>query len=250
MISGGLFYRQSSKVKIPKMDHEEESLDRFYALERQYMVTEQLRRRGIMDERVLEAMTNIPRHLFVPPDLRPAAYQDGPLPIGYRQPISQPYIVALMTQMLHLRGYEKVLEIGTGSGYQAAILAHLAGMVHTIERYTALSEAAGKVLQALGIQNVHLHVGDGSLGLAEYAPYDAILVTAGAPRVPSALLEQLSEQGRLVIPVGKWTGQSLERWWRIPSGFKHESTAPVAFVPLVGKAGWDASNEENENAPG
>lgn len=208
------------------------------------MVTEQIARRGIVDERVLEAMRAVPRHLFVPPELRQAAYQDRPLPIGHRQTISQPYIVALMTQMIHISGSESVLEIGTGSGYQAAILAQLAAKVHTIERYPALSKAARQVIQNLGIDNISFHVGDGSLGLAEYAPFDAILVTAGAPSVPKMLLEQLSEHGRLVIPVGKWTGQSLERWRRTPTGFEHEAVAPVAFVPLVGKAGWESGEEE------
>lgn len=211
------------------------------------MVSEQLARRGIVDEGVLDAMATIPRHLFVPTELRLSAYQDSPLPIGKRQTISQPYIVALMTQMLHLKGTENVLEIGTGSGYQAAILAKLARTVHSIERYAALSEAAAKTLAELGIDNVILHVGDGSLGLAEHAPYDAILVTAGAPGVPPALLEQLSQQGRLVIPVGKWRGQSLQRWWRTPDGFEHQAVAPVAFVPLVGKAAWGSDNNNEDD---
>ncbi len=232
-------------MMLPEKDH----LDLGYALERRAMVTEQIARRGIVDERVIQAMSEVPRHLFIPPGLRQAAYQDRPLPIGYRQTISQPYIVALMTQMLHLSGSECVLEIGTGSGYQAAILGKLAAKVHTIERYAALSNAAGKVIQDLGILNVNFHVGDGSLGLAGHAPFDAILVTAGAPSVPKMLLDQLSERGRLVIPVGKWTGQSLERWWRTPTGFEHEAVAPVAFVPLVGKAGWKSGDDENENAP-
>ena len=231
------------------MRRQEDSLEHYYALERRQMVADQLARRGIVDERVLQAMTYIPRHFFVPQEVRSFAYQDNPLPIGNHQTISQPFIVALMTQMLHLTGAEQVLEIGTGSGYQAAILAQLATKVHTIERIAGLSEAAGKVIQSLGIHNINFHVGDGSLGLGEHAPYDAILVTAGAPSVPQVLLEQLGEHGRLVIPVGKWRGQSLERWWRTPGGFEHEAVAPVAFVPLVGKAGWDFGIEENENAP-
>lgn len=226
------------------MDLNQDNLERYYSLERRQMVTEQLARRGIVDEGVLDAMATIPRHLFVPAELRQSAYQDSPLPIGKCQTISQPYIVALMTQMLHLKGAENVLEIGTGSGYQAAILAKLAKTVHSVERYAALSKAAGKTLAGLGIDNVILHVGDGSLGLAEHAPYDAILVTAGAPGVPPALLEQLSQHGRLVIPVGKWRGQSLERWWRTFDGFEHQAVAPVAFVPLVGKAAWDSDNHD------
>ena len=229
------------------MQAQEDNLEHQYALERRIMVAEQLVRRGIVDERVLQAMSEIPRHLFVPAELRLSAYQDSPLPIGKRQTISQPYIVALMTQMLHLNGTENVLEIGTGSGYQAAILAKLARMVHSIERHAALSASAGKVLESLGIHNVYLYVGDGSLGLVEAAPYDAILVTAGAPGVPPALLEQLSQTGRLVIPVGRWTGQALEYWQRTSDGFEHRAVAPVAFVPLVGKAGWDSEkHEENE----
>ncbi|HWQ83701.1 MAG TPA: protein-L-isoaspartate(D-aspartate) O-methyltransferase [Anaerolineales bacterium] len=222
-----------------------DDLERFYAEQRRKMVHEQLARRGIVDKRVLQAMSEIPRHLFVPEEVRSAAYQDSPLPIGYRQTISQPYIVALMTQMLGLGGHEKVLEIGTGSGYQAAILARLAGIVQTIERHPTLSEAARRVIHSLDISNVIFQVGDGSLGFAEQAPYDAILVTAGAPSVPEKLLEQLSERGRLVIPVGKWKAQTLERWWRTPAGLKHESVAPVAFVPLVGKEGWDTSADED-----
>lgn len=229
------------------MDLNQDNLERYYSLERRQMVSEQLARRGIVDEGVLDAMATIPRHLFVPTELRLSAYQDSPLPIGKRQTISQPYIVALMTQMLHLKGTENVLEIGTGSGYQAAILAKLARTVHSIERYAALSEAAAKTLAELGIDNVILHVGDGSLGLAEHAPYDAILVTAGAPGVPPALLEQLSQQGRLVIPVGKWRGQSLQRWWRTPDGFEHQAVAPVAFVPLVGKAAWGSDNNNEDD---
>lgn len=230
------------------MQGAQDNRDRYYAAERRQMVAHQLARRGIVDERVLQAMAKIPRHLFVPEEFRPSAYQDGPLPIGYQQTISQPYIVALMTQMLHLQGSEQVLEIGTGSGYQAAILAELAGNVHTIERHPALSRAASNTIQMMGIQNVQFYVGDGTFGIPEHAPYDAILVTAGAPSVPEALLEQLGQRGRLVIPVGKWTGQSLERWWHTPTGFEHESIAPVAFVPLIGKFGWNAP-DENENAP-
>lgn len=229
------------------MNSPEDDLERYFAQERQQMVAEQLVRRGIVDEGVLKAMRLTPRHLFVPAELRLSAYQDCPLPIGKSQTISQPYIVALMTQMLHLKGTETVLEVGTGSGYQAAILGQLAKTVHSIERYTSLSESARNVLEKLGIHNVRLHIGDGSLGLTEHAPYDAILVTAGAPSVPPALLEQLSQQGRLVIPVGRMTGQSLERWWRTADGFEHQAVAPVAFVPLVGKAGWDSKKNEEDS---
>ncbi|MGB9672507.1 MAG: protein-L-isoaspartate(D-aspartate) O-methyltransferase [Anaerolineales bacterium] len=209
-----------------------------YQIERQRMVEEQLRRRNIVDERVLNAMLTIPRHLFVPQEHRHLAYVDAPLPIGAGQTISQPYIVALMTQLLLLKGEENVLEVGTGSGYQAAILGLLAKEVHTIERHRELAMKAAALLQDLKIQNVHVHIGDGSLGLQEYAPFQAILVTAAAPEVPKPLLEQLDQGGRLVIPVGGQWGQNLERWVRSGSHFEHEVLVPVAFVPLRGEAGW------------
>lgn len=202
------------------------------------MVAEQLMERDIRDQRVLEAMKTVPRHLFVPPEHRHLAYADGPLPIGGGQTISQPYIVALMTQMLRLVGDENVLEIGTGSGYQAAILAHLAREVHTIERYARLAENAAGVLKELGLANVHVHIGDGSQGLAEFSPYQAILVTAAAPEAPQSMLDQLDDDGRLVIPVGGQTGQYLQRWQRHGAGFTQEVLVPVAFVPLRGQSGW------------
>lgn len=206
--------------------------------ERERMVEEQIRQRGVADPRVLEAMRTIPRHCFVPPEYRYLAYSDGPLPIGSGQTISQPYIVALMTELLHLRGHEKVLEVGAGSGYQAAILSRLAREVHTIERHANLARYAARLLADLGITNVQVHVGDGSLGLPQHAPFDGILVAAGAPRVPPALLEQLAEGGRLVIPVGDRGGQMLEVWTRQGNTFDYESVLPVAFVPLVGEQGW------------
>jgi protein-L-isoaspartate(D-aspartate) O-methyltransferase len=167
-----------------------------YAKERQYMVERQLKSRDIRDRRVLSAMRSIPRHRFVPSEYRHLAYTDGPLPIGSGQTISQPYIVALMTQMLRLEGHETVLEIGTGSGYQAAILAFLAKDVHTIERHADLAEHASQVLTSLELTNVQVHTRDGSLGLPEFAPYQAILVTAAAPQVPQTLLSQLDDGGR------------------------------------------------------
>lgn len=202
------------------------------------MVAEQLMERDIRDQRVLEAMKTVPRQLFVPPEHRHLAYADGPLPIGGGQTISQPYIVALMTQMLRLVGDENVLEIGTGSGYQAAILAHLAREVHTIERHARLAENAASTLKELGLVNVHVHVGDGSQGLPEFSPYQAILVTAAAPEAPQSMLDQLDDGGRLVIPVGGQTGQYLQRWQRHDAGFKQEVLVPVAFVPLRGQSGW------------
>jgi protein-L-isoaspartate(D-aspartate) O-methyltransferase len=203
------------------------------------MVEDQLVWRGIHDPRVLEAMRSIPRHCFVPEAYRDMAYSDGPLPIGNNQTISQPYIVALMSESVALKGDEKVLEVGTGSGYQAAILGFLAGEVHTIERHLSLAENARKVLDELGYKNIHVHTGDGSKGLAELAPFQAIVVTASAPKVPRPLLEQLDEGGRLILPVGdRWGGQTLQLWERHGTKFEHEAVLPVAFVPLRGEYGW------------
>ncbi len=210
-----------------------------YAAERQRMVEEQLKGRDIRDQRVLSAMLKIPRHRFVPEEYRHLAYADCPLPIGQNQTISQPYIVALMTQMLDLKGAEKVLEIGTGSGYQAAILAALAREVHTIERHHQLAEQARKVLEELDIRSVYVHVGDGSQGWPAAAPYDAIIATAAAPRVPPPLLEQLADGGRLVLPVGTRGGQFLELWHRRGSRYESEIGVPVAFVPMLGEHGWE-----------
>lgn len=212
--------------------------DRFLT-QRQRMVDEQLRTRDIRDKRVLEAMNSIPRHRFVSDDYRHLAYTDGPLPIGGGQTISQPYIVALMTQMLKLKGDEKVLEVGTGSGYQAAVLAYLVREVHSIERHANLSSQAAETINDLGFTNVRIYVGDGTLGWQASAPYDAILVTAAAPEVPQALLEQLSDGGRLVIPVGGRFSQFLQLWERKGAKYTHDVLVPVAFVPLLGKYGWD-----------
>jgi protein-L-isoaspartate(D-aspartate) O-methyltransferase len=209
-----------------------------FALERQRMVEQQIRARDIYDQHVLEAMRTVPRHRFVPSENLPHAYMDGPLPIGCGQTISQPYIVALMTQMLRLNGDETVLEVGTGSGYQAAILASLVRKVITIERFPELAKNAAKVLKELGFTNVEVHVGDGSLGWQEQAPYQAIMVTAAAPLTPKSLLSQLDDHGRLVIPVGEQWGQYLERWIRQGMEFNREVLIPVAFVPLRGEEGW------------
>ncbi len=209
-----------------------------YAAERRRMVLEQLQARDIHDPRVLAAMEKIPRHLFVPREYRHLAYADGPLPIGHGQTISQPYIVALMTQLLELKGDERVLEIGTGSGYQAAILSYLAKQVRTIEKQPGLAIQAAERLRDLGIHSVIVHLGDGSQGLPGYAPYDALIATAAAPRVPQALLGQLTEGGRLVVPIGGPEGQTLQLWRRDPEGFSQKAIAAVAFVPLRGKHGW------------
>ncbi|HEY69724.1 MAG TPA: protein-L-isoaspartate(D-aspartate) O-methyltransferase [Anaerolineae bacterium] len=209
-----------------------------YRQARERMVEQQLRTRGISDERVLQVMRSVPRHLFVDPDLRYAAYSDAPLPIPQQQTISQPYIVALMTELLELKGGERVLEVGTGSGYQAAVLAHIAGKVYTLERIHELVVQAEKTLSKLGLDNVEVFEVDGTLGLPEHAPYEAIIVTAAAPHVPEPLKQQLGEGGRLVLPVGSRMGQMLERWRRTGDDFSHERLAPVAFVPLVGDHGW------------
>jgi len=205
---------------------------------RRRMVDEQLRERDITDARVLEAMMTVPRHLFVPPESRHFAYSDGPLPIGQRQTISQPYIVALMTQLLELVGTETVLEVGTGSGYQAAVLARLARQVYTVERSAELAGLARQVLERLEVENVAVSQGDGSRGLPEFAPYQGVVVTAAAPKVPRPLLDQLDLEGRLVLPVGGRDGQMLERWRRDGKDFRVERIVPVAFVPLIGEHGW------------
>jgi protein-L-isoaspartate(D-aspartate) O-methyltransferase len=203
-----------------------------------HMVENQLLSRGISDPNVLSAFKNIPRHQFIPQRYREWSYKDAPQPIGFGQTISQPYIAALMTQSLHLIGNERVLEVGTGSGYQAAILSGLAREIHTVEYIPRLAERARMILQEYKIENVHVHTGDGSKGLPEFAPFDAIIVTAAAPQTPQPLLNQLKIGGRLVIPVGKKGKQILELWKRDETGFVKEDIVPVAFVPLRGEHGW------------
>jgi protein-L-isoaspartate(D-aspartate) O-methyltransferase len=190
----------------------------------------------LRDPHLLAAFESVPRHLFVPEEDRHLAYVDGPLPIGFDQTISQPYVVALMTSLLKLEGDERVLEVGTGSGYQAAILAHMAREVHTIEFLPQLAAQAKRLLSEY--PNVFCQVGDGSLGWQESAPYDAIMVTAAAPETPQALLSQLKDGGRLVIPVGRRSYQRLELWTRNGSQFDRDELIEVAFVPLRGRYGW------------
>jgi len=202
------------------------------------MVDSQLRRRDVRDERVLAAMERVPRHAFVPAHWQDRAYDDTPLSIGEGQTISQPYIVGYMTQLLELEGSEKVLEIGTGSGYQTAILAELADMVCTVERLPSLAAAARSLLTALGYTNIRFHVGDGTLGWPEEAPFEAILVTAGAPDVPTALQSQLADGGRLVLPVGHRHYQELVRVTRKGNRFHRHRFGGCTFVPLVGEQGW------------
>lgn len=210
------------------------------------MVRDQLAGRGIRDERLLEVMRQIPRHAFIPKAYRHLAYVDGPLPIGEGQTISQPYMVALMTELLELEGDEVVLEIGTGSGYQAAVLGSMAAQVYSIERHPALARQAQITLKAIGIENVSVIEGDGSSGLSEYAPYQGIIVTAAAPRVPQPLFDQLADGGRLVVPVGGVMGQYLQVWTRQGERIDWQEVAPVAFVPLRGKFGWSRRDWEEK----
>lgn len=206
------------------------------------MVSEQIKRRGIYDPRLLEVFRKVPRHLFVHPLDAGEAYNDYPLQIGSGQTISQPYIVAYMTDLLDLKGTENVLEVGTGSGYQAAILSYLAKTVHTIERMPDLAEHAQKILEDLGINNVFFHTGDGSNGWVDAAPYDGILVTAAAPSAPQLLLDQLTKRGRLVIPVGGRHNQDLQLWKKQDGQSTCEVRMAVTFVPLRGTYGWKESD--------
>ncbi|MCM0084386.1 protein-L-isoaspartate(D-aspartate) O-methyltransferase [Geomonas sp. Red32] len=199
----------------------------------------QLVKRGITDQRVIDAMQQIPRHLFVEEAMAAQAYSDTPLPIGEKQTISQPYTVALMTQMLQLTGKERVLELGTGSGYQAAVLATLAGWVYTVERIRPLALKARKVLDGLRLLNVNLRIGDGTDGWPEEAPFDAILVTAGAPSVPDCLIDQLAPGGRMVIPVGDKVDQQLVLVKKGHDGsIEREDSEGCRFVRLIGRHGW------------
>ena len=213
-----------------------------YASERREMVEEQIRARGIRNERVLAAMERVPRHLFVPENLRREAYEDHPLPIGDGQTISQPYIVALMTDLLDPHAGDRILEIGAGSGYQAAILADLGSTVITIERIPAVAARARRNLSAAESRPVEVVVGDGTLGYPEKAPYNGILVTAATPGVPQPLIDQLADRGRLVAPVGPRGVQELVRLVREGERIRQEGHGGVVFVPLIGEHGW----RENE----
>lgn len=205
---------------------------------RDLMVDTQLVTRGIRDERVLSAMRKVPRHFFVSEEVRYRAYDDMALPTGQGQTISQPYMVAIMTELLDLRGDERVLEVGTGSGYQAAILAELAMEVYTMERLKALSDSAGEILASMGYRNIQFMAGDGTLGWPEEAPFDRILVTAGAPSIPETLREQLVEGGIIVIPVGDYLSQRLVKGRKRRGKIDKEYHTPCVFVPLMGEYGW------------
>jgi protein-L-isoaspartate(D-aspartate) O-methyltransferase len=206
------------------------------------MVESQLRRRGVTDTAVLSAMDRVPRHEFVPPEFRHRAYEDAPLPIAEGQTISQPYIVAAMTAALHLEGNERVLEVGTGCGYQAAVLACVAKEVFSIEYHADLATAAAVRLDRLGYANVHVHCGDGTRGLPDFAPFDAILVAAAAPAVPMPLLQQLGQNGRVIIPVGDVENQELQLIARTKDAFRTTILEPCRFVPLLGAYGWKESS--------
>ena len=202
------------------------------------MVDEQIVDRGVKDERVLAVMRKIPRHEFLPEAIRGMAYSDNALPLGEGQTMSQPYMVALMTEFLRLKGTERVLEIGTGSGYQAAVLAELSAKVYTVERIKKLADKARETLDRLGYKSVAIKVYDGTYGWKEMAPFDAIVVTAGSPDIPAPLVDQLKEGGRMVIPVGDRYGQQLVTVVKSTEGTITERSIPCVFVPLIGNHGW------------
>jgi protein-L-isoaspartate(D-aspartate) O-methyltransferase len=210
-----------------------------YTGKRQQMVREQLMDRGIRDSRVLKAFGKVPRHLFLDEALWPQAYDDNPLPIGEKQTISQPYIVALMTEALELTGTERILEVGTGSGYQAAILAELAEEVYSIERIPPLAKRARKVLDSLKYTNIIIRIGDGTNGLKEYAPYHGIITTAAGPEAPDPLLEQLEIGGKLIIPIGDEYSQDLKMYVKeAEDTYREDSLGGCRFVKLIGEHGW------------
>lgn len=206
---------------------------------RERMVQDQIAARGVHEVRVLAAMRNVPRHLFVDRGLQERAYDDTPLPIGEQQTISQPYIVALMAEALELSGGERVLEIGTGSGYEAAVLGELCRELYSVERIPALAAGARRVLASLGYQNVHINVADGSLGWPEMAPFEAIVMSAAARRIPRPLVEQLADAGRLVLPMGEEDAQTLVRIRKTAAGLREECLGECRFVKLIGIYGWE-----------
>ena len=215
---------------------------------RERMIEGQLKARGVNDARLLEAFRKVPRHLFIPPEVQQEAYADHPLPIGAGQTISQPYIAALMVEQLRLKGHERVLEIGTGSGYQTAILAELALEIFSVERLPELLVSVRERLSAMGYLNIHLTTGNGSLGWSEHAPFDAILVSAAAPDVPAPLLEQLAEGGRMVLPIGSPHSQMLVTVEQRHGLTTQREIASCVFVPLIGEYGWPPESTPTEPA--
>lgn len=216
-----------------------------FSIARRLMVEREVKGRGVSDPLVLDSMLQVPRHLFVEEALQGQAYSDYPLPIGEKQTISQPFMVAFMTQALQLKGSEKVLEIGTGSGYQAAVLARIVSRVYTVERFPALARRARRILDTIGARNVNIRLSDGTYGWEDEAPFDGIVVTAGAPSIPSQYLQQLAVGGRLIIPVGTLGNQMLKRVVRTAEKtFAEEDLLDCRFVPLVGKFGWGEGGGE------
>lgn len=212
-----------------------------FSVARRRMVDQQIKSRGIHDQKVLDAMLAVPRHLFVEAGLQDQAYSDFPLPIGHKQTISQPFIVGYMTEALQLAGGERVLEIGTGSGYQAAVLSKIARQVYTVERVADLARSARKALDSCNAYNVHIRVNDGTCGWEDQAPFDAIITTAGAPSVPETLKQQLEVGGKLVIPVGTLGQQVLYRITRVAEDhYEEEQLLDCRFVPLIGRHGWQS----------
>lgn len=214
-------------------------MKRSYKLQRERMVEKQFRRRGITDDRVIQAFLTVERHLFVEESLWDRAYDDSPLPIGKNQTISQPYIVALMTQALELRGDEKVLEIGTGSGYQAMILSLLAAQVFSVERHAELAQKARAVFESKSIHNIAIRIGDGTIGWKEFTPYQGIIVTAAAPKLPKSLFDQVSDGGKLVIPTGGEQTQTLYVYTKKGEEYEQKALCACSFVPLIGIEGWN-----------
>lgn len=222
------------------VDMQDSACEMQYSASRREMVERQIRARGIRNERVLEAMSSVPRHKFVPEEFREQAYEDRPIPIGEGQTISQPYMVAAMVEAITLSGTEKVLEVGAGSGYAAAVLSRLAATVYTVESHPTLAMAAQERLTRLGYENVFVHTGDGSAGLKEAAPFDAIIVAAAAPEVPQPLVEQLAEGGRMAVPVGAGKSQELVLVWKINGQIQSHPLYECRFVPLVGRYGFES----------